>query len=121
MKKYSIQQITKAHKLCFANKEFVQKSKLCGCFNCCSIYPASHVISWTQESNNQGVTAWCPNCGIDSVIGDASHEINEEFLSQMNHSWFSNGKIEYTPEFIKFQNALLDAIEEIKPTSQHST
>jgi hypothetical protein len=34
-------------------------------------------------------TALCPNCGIDSVIGDNSGvKITERFLRKMRNAWF---------------------------------
>lgn len=39
-----------------------------------------------------GVTALCPNFGIDSVIGESSgFDITTEFLRAMNSKWFQSG------------------------------
>jgi hypothetical protein len=60
-------------------------SGLCGCFGCLDVFEFKHVREWTDG----GQTAVCPNCGIDSVIGDASgFPITEEFLSAMEARWF---------------------------------
>lgn len=60
-------------------------SRLCGCFYCGAIFPPSEIMDWGDE----GRTALCARCGIDSVIGDRSgFPITSEFLGQMNHYWF---------------------------------
>ena len=46
------------------------------------------VSDYTFEKNGKK-TAWCPFCGIDAVIGDASgYEITEELLKEMNEVFF---------------------------------
>ena len=57
---------------------------MCGCFYCREIFAPNMIVEWICEG-----TAFCPMCGIDSVIGDASgYEISKEFLSNMNDHWF---------------------------------
>lgn len=42
-----------------------------------------------QEWIDDGDTAICPSCGIDSVIGSASsYPITPEFLTAMQKFWF---------------------------------
>jgi acetone carboxylase gamma subunit len=42
-----------------------------------------------DERDGVGQTALCPECGIDSVIGDASgYPITEAFLGKMKTFWF---------------------------------
>jgi hypothetical protein len=61
------------------------KSELCGCFYCLEVFPSSEITDWTDN----GDTALCPNCGIDSVIGSGSgYPIQREFLSKMHDHWF---------------------------------
>ena len=67
----------------------VEASQLCGCFYCCAIYPPAEIMDWIDEPDEQGQTALCARCGIDSVIGDrAGVPITSEFLGQMNQYWF---------------------------------
>ena len=41
-----------------------------------------------QESDGS-YTAWCPYCGIDSIIGEAEgYEITPELLAEMKKQWF---------------------------------
>lgn len=49
------------------NKEGVLLSRECGCFYCMRLFPASAVRKWTD----QGQTALCPLCGMDTVLPEA--------------------------------------------------
>ena len=63
----------------------LRRSGLCGCFCCLDVFEFKHIREWIDE----GLTAMCPNCGIDSVFGDASgFPITEEFLTAMEARWF---------------------------------
>lgn len=75
-----------AHDCSFKNKEQIEQSKICGCFSCCRIFPASEVTSYLPDAKP---TAICPYCHIDSVIGDASgFPITPLFLREMRRKWF---------------------------------
>ncbi len=42
-----------------------------------------------DEDSEDEVTAICPYCGIDSVIGESSgYPINKDFLEMMRKHWF---------------------------------
>jgi hypothetical protein len=61
------------------------RSGLCGCFACLDLFEFKQIQEWTDD----GQTALCPSCGIDSVIGDASSfPITAEFLAVMEARWF---------------------------------
>ena len=63
----------------------IRASKQCGCFYCLEIFPSSNIEDWTDN----GTTAICPHCGIDSVIAEtAERKIDKAFLQQMNKEWF---------------------------------
>ncbi len=69
------------------NRIELEASVLCGCFYCISIYSPSEMVDWIGDS--EGLTADCPRCGIDAVIGSASgFPITSEFLNRMNEHWF---------------------------------
>jgi hypothetical protein len=77
--------INSAHAHCTHNNQEIKYSKVCGCFFCLEIYPSTEVISWIDNN----LTALCPRCSIDSVIGDASgYEISKILLSEMKKHWF---------------------------------
>jgi len=53
------------------------------------MFPPTEITNWTDERSADQVTANCPYCGIDSVIGSASgFPITEEFLKKMRTHWF---------------------------------
>jgi hypothetical protein len=67
------------------HREEVMASAECGCFYCLSIFPTSRIVEWIDE----GQTALCPECLVDSVIGSASgYAITREFLERMHAHWF---------------------------------
>ena len=75
-----------AHKHCTSNIKELRKSKLCGCFYCEKIFDPNEITEWIQDSD---LTAVCPYCDIDSVIGDASGiPITKKFLKEMYKYWF---------------------------------
>ena len=77
--------LEQAHKHCFKNRDEQAKSLLCGCFYCERTFPSAKIDEWIDE----GQTAMCPFCGIDSVLGSASgFELGKEFLHRMNERWF---------------------------------
>ena len=76
----------KAHRFATDNRRLIESSTVCGCFYCKEIYPASEVTRYLSEGSG---TAFCPKCGIDSVLPDKSGlPITEEFLSSMHEEWF---------------------------------
>lgn len=101
---YSEEYLKKAHKYCFANRKSIEKSNNCGCFDCCTVFPASQVTNWLKERGNKSDTGWCPYCEMDSLIGDYSHEINESFLSAMHKRFFSDGESSACLVFESFED-----------------
>ena len=76
-----------AHQHCTSNKKMLKKDNLCGCFYCLNIFSPKEIKDWIKDKN--GLTALCPHCGIDSVIGESSgYPITEDFLKEMNKYWF---------------------------------
>lgn len=74
-----------AHQRSTSHREEIDASLRCGCFYCISIFPADSV-DWDRFSPTTGA---CPNCGIDSVIGDVSgYPIIPAFLRAMQDMWF---------------------------------
>jgi len=74
-----------AHKFCFKNKKDLLNDRKCGCFYCLEIFDPKEIKKWWDN----GTTAVCPYCGIDSVIGESSKfPITKEFLEKMQKYWF---------------------------------
>lgn len=84
-----------AHKRSSLHRSEVLSSEICGCFYCQATFPPAEIEDWVDERPTDegisvpGVTALCPKCGIDSVIGSASGlPITPDFLQRMNAHWF---------------------------------
>lgn len=54
-----------AHKHSRGNRAEIEASIVCGCFYCSAIFPPSEILEWQDD----GQTAVCPRCPVDSVIG----------------------------------------------------
>ncbi len=79
--------LEKIHKHSFCNKEELLKVNKCGCFYCLKIFDPKEINEWLEE-DNEGETAFCPYCGIDSVIAESNeYELNEELLKEMYDYW----------------------------------
>lgn len=75
-----------AHDHCTRNRMELARSQKCGCFYCLRTFAPEEIERWIDE----GKTALCPFCQIDSVVGDASgYSVTEGFLKTMNAYWFS--------------------------------
>lgn len=79
-----------AHRGSYKNRATVEVSSICGCFHCLSTFDPKEVTQWIDGPIGAGMTALCPRCGIDSVLGSASAPtINARFLTLMRDYWFS--------------------------------
>lgn len=75
------------HKHTFQNREEIERSTMCGCASCGTIFPAKDVVDYFSDT--AGDTAVCPECAIDAVIGDACGlPVNEQVMRQLNKAWF---------------------------------
>ena len=82
--------IRNAHKHSRNHRAEVLASETCGCFYCISLFPPDAIDQWADSrKGGSAQTALCPNCGIDSVIGDRSgFPITRPFLTEMHQHWF---------------------------------
>ena len=88
----------RAHDFCTFNREQFSQDEPCGCFYCLDIFTVRDIKEWIPEEHPESVTymdkknlvtAVCPHCGIDSVIGASSgFPITKEFLQKMHDYWF---------------------------------
>ena len=75
----------KASELSFKNRDMVDKSSKCGCYACCQIYDAKYVWEYVDD----GETALCPMCYMDSVLADASGvQLDVIELEHLRYKWF---------------------------------
>jgi hypothetical protein len=81
-----------AHAWSIDHRPELLSSARCGCFHCLATYSAEAIEDWVDIVDGVGVTALCPSCGIDSVIGSASgYPIEAWFLARMRAHWFDGG------------------------------
>lgn len=78
-----------AHKHSSNHRDEILASQVCGCFYCLAIFAPETIKEWIDEKEGVAMTALCPECGIDSVIGSSSgFPITKEFLQTMYRKWF---------------------------------
>jgi hypothetical protein len=55
------------------------------------MFHPNEVVEWTDEDDPGGMTALCPHCGMDSVIGDSLGfpADNADFLKAMYQKYFT--------------------------------
>jgi hypothetical protein len=82
--------VREAHSHSANHRDEIEDSASCGCFYCTSTFSSEMITEWIDEdAEGVGQTALCPQCRIDSVIGDKSgYPITKEFLSKMKQYWF---------------------------------
>ena len=79
------------------NEIEIVQSKKCGCYFCRQVYDARNVQEWIDDE--RGVTALCPECGMDAVIGDASGvEISKPLMKEMNLAFYGEEFMDENPE-----------------------
>jgi hypothetical protein len=78
------EQYKAAHAESSLHKETLLKSRWVGCFYCEKIYRPNEVIKWVDD----GKTAICPFCGIDSVIPATPERFDSDFFEQMEKIYF---------------------------------
>lgn len=73
------------------NRESIERSKMCGCYYCEYIFPASEITD--DNYTDQGSTACCPHCDMDTVYGDASGvELTPKHLKKLHCKWFGDDR-----------------------------
>ena len=78
-----------AHHHASAHRNELSNSGRCGCFFCFRTFPFGDIRRWTDNN----MTALCPSCGIDAVLGDASgFPVDDAFLRMMHRYWFTMHK-----------------------------
>jgi cell division protein ZapA (FtsZ GTPase activity inhibitor) len=79
------------------NEIEIVQSNQCGCFFCRHVFDARDVQDWMDGEH--GVTALCPECGMDAVIGDASGiEIDKPLMKEMNLAFYGETYMQDNPE-----------------------
>jgi hypothetical protein len=79
-------EIFTAAMIAMRNKKQVETSHNVGCYYCLQIFPATDV----QEYTDNGNTAICPHCHVDSIIPEkAVQTLTESTLKEMHDYWFN--------------------------------
>lgn len=87
-------QVTRYHQFCTGNRQALLESDLAGCFYRCALFPASTVSDWVDGRQvetgelDDGITALCPQCGIDSVLPSSRVPLTADLLTAMRDHWF---------------------------------
>jgi len=77
--------VVTAHQNSFKNREAIAAGERCGCFHCLAEFAPGEIREWADD----GMTALCPRCGIDSVIPLAPG-IDAAFLEHMQARWWQS-------------------------------
>lgn len=94
-----------AHPASSYHRDQLAASTQAGCFHCGAMFAPSMIARWIDGD----ITALCPRCGIDSVIGDAAgFPIDRELLARMQAMWFGTRTEHATlpalrPERVRFR------------------
>ena len=63
--------------------KYKDTAKLCGCFTCGAIFPASEISEWFYNEQGAGY-AYCPQCEEYTLLLDSQgYEITEDFLQNL--------------------------------------
>ena len=68
----------------------IEESALCACFYCFRTFPPGEIDRWMSDG-----TAFCPHCGVDSLLGNASGLPvgDETFLRAMYDKWLKAANV----------------------------
>jgi hypothetical protein len=73
-----------AHRASIQHRAAILASRACACFHCLARFTPAEIDAWTDD----GSTALCPRCGIDSVLGDGSVSLDDALVLAMQQRWF---------------------------------
>ena len=71
------------------NHAAIADDTVCGCYFCLTVFTGGAVEEWTDE----GTTALCPRCGIDSVLPSVN---DTDVLKAAHERWFCVANAEIT-------------------------
>ena len=82
---FSPADLVAAHEHALLHRDEVLASDSCACYYCQRHFSPSSIIAWTDG----GLTALCPHCGINAVLGSAcGYALTPAFLRQMHDFLF---------------------------------
>lgn len=78
-------QLKKLHTYSSHNRNLIAVANKCYCFYCKAIIESREIKDYADN----GQTAICPKCGINSIIPDSIEEgVDEKTIAEMNEYWF---------------------------------
>lgn len=81
--------LKQTHQFSSNHRKSILKSNKCGCFHCLAIISPNKIGEWVDEDEKEiGQTALCPECDIDSLIGNYDVNFDENLLKEMQKYWF---------------------------------
>jgi hypothetical protein len=80
----TVDPLVELHRKSLHNRERLSESKICACFYCLNEFDFAQIIEWVDN----GDTALCPFCSVDSVLGFDTRPIDRALLSAMHDRWF---------------------------------
>jgi hypothetical protein len=87
------------HRFSDHHRELLERSDRAGCFYCRRIFDPREIKEWVDGDQTEsgdlddGVTALCPECGIDAVLPSAAPiKLNVVLLAEMHRYWFATGR-----------------------------
>jgi hypothetical protein len=81
----NIEQLITLHKCGIYNRDKIEGTTVCGCFYCKKIFSPKEIKEWTDD----GQTAICPYCGVDSIVcNDPNYMVTEEDLDMLHKYYF---------------------------------
>lgn len=97
---FSKDDLEKAHLHASNNEIEIVKSDKCACFFCRQVYSARKIQDWINDE--RGISAICPECGIDAVVGDASGiSLEKPILKALNLAYYGKDYVKKNPDAAK--------------------
>ena len=91
-KLYTNSELINAQRSSINNRDRLMASVSCGCFSCETLMLANGIRDWKMEEDGR-LTAVCPYCGEETVIGDdAVYPMKKEFLREMKRFWYDRNR-----------------------------
>ncbi len=79
------------------NEVQILHSKTCSCLFCRQTYDARLVHDWVNDE--QGISAICPECGMDAVVGDNNGEpMDKALLKELNLAFYGEDYMSKHPD-----------------------
>jgi hypothetical protein len=75
------------------NRQHMQPGVACRCFYCLHSFPADEISHWIDE----GTTALCPYCSVDSVLSSSADPLSDALIQQLHAAYFGSSR-KYTDE-----------------------